>query len=614
MKKLFYLLILISSCALAQKVDLDTYKVRVSLIDLPDAPVADTLASYSYKYSFFEGADGLGITKDIMSSKVISINGFKINSNNPDMVLYIDFPDFALANPIYSVASFKDKDANGQEKIREEHSYLQPYNLVCKYKLVTSSGKILINETSLQNNFGFNSGKFSTKVLAESDLANNINKYAKVFVAAKLMELAQEVELVLNKQIGYIPNETTIFFETLGSKKHPEFAPWGAACAALDMGFSKMTFQQKNVEASDMKQAIGYFEAIPARYLGTEKEDKKLRYGAYQNLAKLYLFLDDTDKASKYADSLVLNDFNVRDGKAIIAGVKRVAKELAVNKLATRHVDRTQLLAKTTKLEEDFLANRSQKIEEVKKSNAGYAKSMTENRVVSYLFESSSKSIIEKYFKAIGGLETLNQLKSAHVVQATTLFGIPIPMLEEFWVKDGINAKKQVGKTFIASKAIINNQEGWKWDLADKLEKAKGYQSVDQTEYGKYQQLLDSWKFAINIPEFLGSYETDKVIEEMFLDENCDVIHRDGLAEEKYYFSKSTGLLIASVKGNGLPGDSYSFYSDYAKAEGMPILIPYTIEGKVIGKSTGVSMKIKYKKVEFNQGVQEKDFDIKQEN
>ena len=91
-------------------------------------------------------------------------------------------------------------------------------------------------------------------------------------------------------------------------------------------------------EAFDrLKAPIEYYESIPKRYSSNEKADAKLRYSAYYNLAKLYFYLDEPDKARQYADALIKNGYDDSDGRSLIEKADALSDLFQRNGARTRH-------------------------------------------------------------------------------------------------------------------------------------------------------------------------------------------------------------------------------------------------------------------------------------
>jgi hypothetical protein len=86
-----------------------------------------------------------------------------------------------------------------------------------------------------------------------------------------------------------------------------------------------------------MQPVIDYFEKVKKEYTSSDKEDRKMRYASFYNLAKIYLYLDEPEKSMTEADALALNDFDERDGKMLHQAAALLADKLRKNNADTRH-------------------------------------------------------------------------------------------------------------------------------------------------------------------------------------------------------------------------------------------------------------------------------------
>jgi hypothetical protein len=86
-----------------------------------------------------------------------------------------------------------------------------------------------------------------------------------------------------------------------------------------------------------MQPVIDYFEKAKTQYVTSDKEDRKMRYASYYDLAKIYLYLDEPEKAMAEADALAMNDFDERDGRALHQAAQLLEDKLRKNNADTRH-------------------------------------------------------------------------------------------------------------------------------------------------------------------------------------------------------------------------------------------------------------------------------------
>ena len=124
----------------------------------------------------------------------------------------------------------------------------------------------------------------------------------------------------------------------VGSKKHPEYAAYRDAFRQLTEVLFAMNANQSIDSASQqLKPVIDYFGSIKGKYTSANKHDRKMRYASYFNLAVLYYYLDDPQLMMKEATGLVLNDYEVSDGKAFEESASRLKNLFQRANIYTRH-------------------------------------------------------------------------------------------------------------------------------------------------------------------------------------------------------------------------------------------------------------------------------------
>jgi hypothetical protein len=120
-------------------------------------------------------------------------------------------------------------------------------------------------------------------------------------------------------------------------KKHNENVKFREICAGLKTKLEALTPNQ-GLQLSDVQTEIDYFKAIPTIYTDPKrKADVRLRYAAYFNLCKIYYYLEDTVSANQYADLLIANEFDKKDGEKLKESAAELLEELRRTSINTRH-------------------------------------------------------------------------------------------------------------------------------------------------------------------------------------------------------------------------------------------------------------------------------------
>ena len=143
----------------------------------------------------------------------------------------------------------------------------------------------------------------------------------------------------VNDLYGYVPVKETYFLWILDSKSHPEYQMQQNAIQAVKelLGRVKAESSTAALETA-LKPVMSYFETLKTKYTGDDKRDRKMRYSAWFNLAKLYLVLDYPDKVIEQAQGLIKNDFDTGDGEDLIEKAEELKHRLEFHHIGTRHM------------------------------------------------------------------------------------------------------------------------------------------------------------------------------------------------------------------------------------------------------------------------------------
>lgn len=120
--------------------------------------------------------------------------------------------------------------------------------------------------------------------------------------------------------------------------KEEEGAIQREAIEAVKIQFLKMKADQPiDKLTADLQPLIEYFESLKTKYTEDNKGSRKIRYSAYYNLGKIYLYLDQPEKTIKEGEGLIANDYDKGDGKDLISSAKKLIDKFNATQLRTRH-------------------------------------------------------------------------------------------------------------------------------------------------------------------------------------------------------------------------------------------------------------------------------------
>jgi hypothetical protein len=236
------------------------------------------------------------------------------------------------------------KDKDGNEKGKNYYYYLAlTYTFEANATVVDQNGE---NITDLQilsdksNRRIWVSHDFGSREQANDFLLNNISEIRKKIAGSHFDDILPALTSSLNYSIGYEKKNTTKHLWKLGTKKHPEYEAFGHAVYIMKShleGINESALNQDNL-IYNLKSQEEYFKSIPNKYADTkDKGQVKLRYGAYYNLAAYYLYSEQFDKAKEYAELLIANGHNHKDGEKLLQDLNSTKASLEKHGLPSRH-------------------------------------------------------------------------------------------------------------------------------------------------------------------------------------------------------------------------------------------------------------------------------------
>lgn len=339
MKKLVLLFttIVTASMLIAQKVDLDRFNFRYVTRILPSSPLPDGYKTYQFNIA--SSASVREVFNDDRIKQTLTINGLKQTEGKSHITINMNLGEVSLKNPELKEREEVLKDKDGKETGRKKYYWIEAvYAWTGEVNVTDYKGTKLYGTTIGVGNTIWKSAENENKA-TPGDYYNN-NKYAiRSAIATDIVTNSmQRLSVGLNRMYGYNTATEADFLWLLDSKKHPENDAMKKTWASFKEAVALMNEKDELTAVKEkMIPVIQYLDSLKTRITGTEKADKKLRYAAYYSLAKIYLLLDDTDKAIKEAELLMANDYDSNDGKTLITLANDLKASFEKNKINTRH-------------------------------------------------------------------------------------------------------------------------------------------------------------------------------------------------------------------------------------------------------------------------------------
>jgi hypothetical protein len=264
------------------------------------------------------------------------------NPDNAQMMLEITLGDIIVKSSDVRERKQEVKDKDG--KVTGTNFF---YSLEVNYSFESSS-RILVGNEVLTKGNGFTRGgniKYTSEEYRNrkgaADYWNN-NKETLVagFYQEHSLKTVRDVSSFASSRFGFpaMRNMRQVV-KTIDEKKHNENAAFRDAVNALKELFQTMT-PDEPADRAKAESLAGYFKSIPAKYADpSHKADVRLRYAAYFNLCIIYLLSDNPDKAIEYADLLVANGHDVKDGAQLKKDAVTLKESFEKTGIPTRHFD-----------------------------------------------------------------------------------------------------------------------------------------------------------------------------------------------------------------------------------------------------------------------------------
>ncbi len=362
-------------CLQAQKVDLDRFRFGVSYQRLPTQSVPLHERTFGTRVIYGPTLDSEASENIVNES--INIDGWKRVSAYPTVGIDMKLESFEFKGLERKSRTQESKDRNGIVT-RTTYYYVEAYYSgagVCKYigpsnpKQPSESelAEIKQKEEQKANNRFLANATLDTKASKtnpENNTERTIGLYRSMTYrsdettdgdpseyfrdnkeAIKADQLRAYIDLCiksvnsgLNNMYGYSTVNDAEFLWILNSRDHPEYQVQQEAIQAVKALFQTMKADEPLDKLSaNLQPLIDYFDSLKTKYAGDNKPDKKMRYSAYYNLAKIYFYLDQPEKSIKEAEGLIANGYDERDGEKIIESAQKLQSLFESAKVSSTH-------------------------------------------------------------------------------------------------------------------------------------------------------------------------------------------------------------------------------------------------------------------------------------
>lgn len=373
MKKISILIVISCFTLVAQKapkVDLDRFTARYFYQKLPKNNVAFDSRTFQTIVSISNSVYNYYPDNNVLDAK-IGITGWKKVNDNATVKIEFNLNEFIQNSVENKNRLVEEKDKDG--KVTKSY-YLYSYNVSYTGKginIFTTNEAVKNNNVVPPTEVPKENNRFLQKTSASAAVAAagvTLRKYPVVetlnvqsidFNTAEAADkhykinnqilyeknLREFVDTYVNKtnyglndQFGfpaYSENETLWIIDS----KEEEGQIQKEAIDAVKKIFEKNIVADISLDQAilELEPLLTYFESLKTKYPDDNKGCKKIRYSAYYNLGKIYLALDQPEKAIKEGEGLIANDYDKGDGERIIKRANELIELLKSTNFSSRH-------------------------------------------------------------------------------------------------------------------------------------------------------------------------------------------------------------------------------------------------------------------------------------
>lgn len=363
----------IGSVSFSQKVDLDKFYYDVSYQKLPQEPVLFEQRTYSVSAKVGGAVSSFSNSSD--AADKVEINGWKKVSGNATVTVEIFLEDFVAGESKLESRIEDIKDKNG--KVTGRVTYYKGVSKFITRGYAAIKGPVTIvppsakeleekakKEEAVSNNRFLKNAVISKPAesadagplrinLSETlvhateettdakkaslDLENNRSAVYDAKLREFVLNAIKGVNGRINHLYGFTPQKNKELLWIMDANNE-EGKTQMEAINAVKAIFADMKADQPiDVLVENLLPLIEYFNSLKTKYNSADKAGRKIRYSSYYNLAKIYLSIDQPEKAIKEAEALIANDYDTKDGKNLIESAEQLIAEFQKAKIRTRH-------------------------------------------------------------------------------------------------------------------------------------------------------------------------------------------------------------------------------------------------------------------------------------
>lgn len=346
--KLFFKIIAIifllaNQSSFAQKVDIDKLKFNIKRTLLPKKPQGENV--YFYDVNLKSNATVRQHVSDDEIIAGIKIDGMVYAPNQPNSVLVnIVFSDFLINRNELITRTEETKDKEGKVTSRKNYYKTKiTYTFGVNYDVKNSQKQDVIsniNYMSANNYRTYETSEFGSSSEANKYYLDNNLSIKSNILKDLTIEMGRTLSNFFSYEIGYKAQSLNEYLWILDSKKHEEFENHQKITRKLAEELQKFTEKSKVEDINTFFGPIIEYYTKLSKLDIEDKHQKKLVYASLYNLATLYYYLDDPIQSKIYAQRLIKDDIDEKDGKELVKNADYLIDLFKKNNKFSTHFER----------------------------------------------------------------------------------------------------------------------------------------------------------------------------------------------------------------------------------------------------------------------------------
>jgi tetratricopeptide (TPR) repeat protein len=342
MKNIYLILILFLGFieAKAQKVDLDRLGFSHNYRRLPNQALDKSFTTFSVEIN---KTTALNAFSNETAPERVEIEGKDRVSADGHLRININLGDLMIESTDIKERVEVIKDKEGKETGKKYYYAAQVvYSFDASAAVTDVDGKALNRYTFARRSdkLNWSSSEYSSRTAAADFYNNNKLEIKTTLISNHINGALKELNDKLNNEYGYRSMSVREILWELDSKKHPEYVAYNEACKAIKSALETIQTDELKAEETieSLKPHIDYLNTLQAQYNNPkDKGHKKLVFGAYWNLASLYLYTEQFEQAKDYANKIIANEYDKKDGERMLKEIDSIQANFNKHSIYTRH-------------------------------------------------------------------------------------------------------------------------------------------------------------------------------------------------------------------------------------------------------------------------------------